>query len=234
MLISRFGSANVDAAVCKNAILGATLVISAVPEMCLIENVQERVCVTLFALITSRNDQLARVALQCTRSFMTLGLKGGSSESAQITGAAFIRILLPALLCFITSELETLSCNGLLDEVVKVMLVPCFVSSVATMSLIVSVLVRVSSTPAGAQAHATVLSNLLQLASQHQIKFREMMAYLSPDVRAALEAGFKTVLLSSQLQAQPDGATNALASTPGAVLEESLAPKIQLKSFGSF
>ncbi|KAI9348643.1 armadillo-type protein [Obelidium mucronatum] len=229
-----------DQSVVKNSLLGVTLIISVSPDL-VAENaeLQDRVCKVLFALISSENEFLARVALQCSRSLIGLGLKETGSEKAKTMGTVYSRVLVPALHCFIMTSLPTITTNGLLDEIVKVMLLPCFGSSVSTMTLIVSVLVRIQTSvgqsvdPVAKQAERVICANLLQLASQHQAKFREMMAYLPAETKGALEAGFKMVLAGGNAsQQQQQQGQQQQQSTEDSL--SNAAPKIALKSFGAF
>ncbi|KAJ3394255.1 hypothetical protein HDU80_010574 [Chytriomyces hyalinus] len=228
---------NVDPAVLKNSILGVTLAITTSPEICASNELYEKVSHTLFLLISSGNDQLARIAIQCSRSLMSLGLKESASDVARNSGAIFTRTLLPVMYCYILESLPNLAANGLLDDVVKIILLPSFGSSVPALSLIVSVLVRIPATePNVPEAHKVIFTNLLQIASQQQTKFREMMVHLTPEARVALENGFKSVLSAPPSAASPQqqqfGSGGAVTDHAG---DESVAaPKIQLKMFGAF
>ncbi|KAJ3064359.1 hypothetical protein HDU98_012218 [Podochytrium sp. JEL0797] len=235
--------ATVDPTVVKNSLLGVTLIVSASPDLVAADgDLQDRICEVLYTLISSDVDLLARVALQCARSLISLGLKDNADESSKSMSLVYTRFLVPALHCFIMTSLPTITTNGLLDEVIKIMLLPCFGSSVSTMTLIVSVLVRIQSSaamsgdPLGKQAERVILTNLLQLASQHQLKFREMMAYLPGETKSALENGFKVLLAGGggASATSPNGGGQQQQQQEDGGNAGNAAPKIALKTFGAF
>ncbi|KAJ3126396.1 hypothetical protein HK100_010272 [Physocladia obscura] len=153
-------------------------------------------------------------------------------------GIGYTRILVPALQAVILLAISS-SCASidLLDEAIKIMLLPCIGASVTSISLLVSVLVRIQSAVTASvtsdQIQRVILANLFQLAAQNQQKFREMMLYLPVDTRSSLEAGFK-MLLSENSSGKVQEVNGGSAVSPDGGESSISVPKIALKNFGAF
>ncbi|KAJ3352011.1 hypothetical protein HDU83_008405 [Entophlyctis luteolus] len=226
-----------DKAVVKNSLLGIALIVTVTPELCLNSNLHERMCVVLFELISSNEESLARIALQCTRSFIGLAIKDAASEESKSTGMLYVRSMIPALHGYLDATVSQLQENDvrrpLMDDIAKALILPCVGLPGAAMSVIVSFLLGIRA------VEHTVLSGLLQLASQQQQKFREMMAFLPAETKTVLEAGFKTLLANgggagaSTPPSAPGYRADGESALPAAPATGA-APKIALKTFGSF
>ncbi|ORY46044.1 hypothetical protein BCR33DRAFT_716053 [Rhizoclosmatium globosum] len=232
----------VDQSVVKNSLLGITLIVSVSPDLAANEAQQDRIVAVLYALFTSQNEFLTRIALQCSRSLISLSIKEPSNTITKSLGQTYTRLLLPLLHNLLLTSLPALTAANLLDDVVKLLLLPCFSpapETVQTMSVIVSVLVQVaqqvgvSQDAAARVVERVVWGNLVQLASQVQGRFREMMAYLPAETRGALEAGFKVVLSAGGAAAGGGTSVGGAQQDEAGSATTAAAPKIALKSFGS-